>query len=395
MPSSCSTARPSSRRRCCAAASPPTRTTATSGRASQRTTRARSAGRRSSSSKRWPRTWRSGGGRARRSTRWRRARAARARRGGRSRPALATRHVGENCAPGDLSFRPRYSSAAEPAPISVCSSLAVGETECSATLSLSVDCCASRGRPRNTHSAQADTGQALVAAGRAACARARRPFYFRANTEASKKQNTAPQRRTPPARMDTGRHSAYQACSRRNARRRVRQGRRESMRLESKPRGAYSTTGRAGAGRGRVRRGEGVESSIQPGGRAVLSLRSWALYCPPFMRASKAAVISALRADCAARLASFFRRFSSIIFMTSSKPPSAAGAAALAAAAALSFSLSPASRFACSSFSICVSSHACSSSVGGCSALCCGGCCGTGCWPGGRYGDAPPFMGCW
>mmetsp|Transcript_9182 Transcript_9182/g.30516 ORF Transcript_9182/g.30516 Transcript_9182/m.30516 type:complete len:217 (-) Transcript_9182:206-856(-) len=163
--------------------------------------------------------------------------------------------------------------------------------------------------------------------------------------------------------MDTGRHRAHTkhaADATQERRRRVRQGRRESMRLESKPRGAYSTTGRAGAGRGRVRRGEGVESSIQPGGRAVLSLRSWALYCPPFMRASKAAVISALRADCAARLASFFRRFSSIIFMTSSKPPSAAGAAALAAAAALSFSLSPASRFACSSFSICVSSHACS-----------------------------------
>lgn len=33
-------------------------------------------------------------------------------------------------------------------------------------------------------------------------------------------------------------------------------------------------------------------------------------------RASKAAVISALRADCAARFASFLRRFSSISFIT-------------------------------------------------------------------------------
>mmetsp|Transcript_41036 Transcript_41036/g.126449 ORF Transcript_41036/g.126449 Transcript_41036/m.126449 type:complete len:270 (+) Transcript_41036:326-1135(+) len=269
MPSSCSTARPSSRRRCCAAASPPTRTTATSGRASQRTTRARSAGRRSSSSKRWPRTWRSGGGRARRSTRWRRARAARARRGGRSRPALATRHVGET----------RNSSAAEPAPISVCSSLTVGETECSPRRSRCVDCCASRTRwslraVRLAHALSSthltshqihSRAPALVIVSvyeyvTSLLTTDFAALRFRANTEASKKQNTDPQRRTPPARMDTGRHRAHTkhaADATQERRRRVRQGRRESMRLESKPRGAYSTTGRAGAGRGRVRRGWG------------------------------------------------------------------------------------------------------------------------------------------
>ena len=45
------------------------------------------------------------------------------------------------------------------------------------------------------------------------------------------------------------------------------------------------------------------------------------LYCVPWappMRASNAAMISAFLADCAARFASFFFRFSSIIFMTSS-----------------------------------------------------------------------------
>mmetsp|Transcript_37752 Transcript_37752/g.118441 ORF Transcript_37752/g.118441 Transcript_37752/m.118441 type:complete len:423 (-) Transcript_37752:307-1575(-) len=49
---------------------------------------------------------------------------------------------------------------------------------------------------------------------------------------------------------------------------------------------------------------------------------------------SKAAVISAFRTDCAARFASFLRRFSSIILRTSSKAPSSAALTTTAGAAA-------------------------------------------------------------